>query len=97
MHPRLTGILRTIAPAMPADIRTRDAWAIIKPDGPTFVRGSFWHVLQNTLPFAHTPERQLKVANWMFRIKEREEKARRAWPPKPIAIKPALVPQPHTT
>lgn len=95
IHTRLLGILRTINPLIPTDATPEQAWQMVKPEGRAFLRGSFWQVL-STLPFARTPEKQVKIADWIWRQKERAQKSGRQFPPKPIAIKPALLPQPHT-
>lgn len=95
MHTRLLGILRTINPIIPTDATPEQAWRMVKPEGQAFMRGSFWQVL-SALPFAHTPEKQVKIADWIWRQKERAQMSGRQFPPKPIAIKPAILPQPHT-
>lgn len=95
MHPRLTGVLRTIRPDIPSDIRPRDAWRMIKPEGAAFARNCFWQILQNRLPFANNNDRQVRVAEWIWEQRDRAQKAGRPWPPKPITVKPAVIPQPQ--
>jgi hypothetical protein len=95
MHPRLTGVLRTINPLVPSDATPEQAWKMIKPEGAAFLRPSFWWALGRSLRFAKTPARQVRVAQFIWNWKVRAELAGRPWPPIAIAVKPALVPQPH--
>lgn len=69
-----------------------EAWKMIKPEGATFVRGSFWHELQATLPLAKSPARQMQIAEYILRWKRRK---RQAWPPIALKNSPALPPQPQ--
>lgn len=96
MHPRLTGVLRTINPLIPSDATPAEAWAAIKPGQGPYLRNSFWRVLSERMPFARTNDSQLKLAEYIWRYKTREEQAGRAWPPVAIKVKPAATPQPHT-
>jgi len=95
MHPRLSGVLRTIAPLLPTDASPAEAWATIRPSTGHYIKGSFWAVL-SALQFAKTDARQLQIAEWIWRQKERAKKAGKAFPPKPIHVKQAILPQPHT-
>lgn len=94
MHTRLLGVLRTIAPLLPTDATPAQAWAAIRPSTGHYLKGSFWAVL-SALQFAKTDARQMKIAEYIWRQKERAKKAGKAFPPKPIEVKPAILPQPH--
>ena len=95
MHPRLTGVLRTINPKVPSDATPYVAWKMIKPEGGYFLRGSFWAVVQTKLPFCKKDSSQIELAEYIWGYKTREQAAGRPWPPKAIVVKPAVLPQPH--
>lgn len=95
MHTRLLGVLRTINPLIPTDATPAQAWQMIRPSNGYYLKGTFWYVL-STLKFAQTQSRQMKIAEWVWREKERAKKTGRVFPPKPIEVKPAILPQPHT-
>lgn len=95
LHTRLLGVLRLIRPTLPTDATPLQAWEAIRPGKGPFLSGSFWQVL-SCLQFARDHARQKKIAEWIYRQKERAEKAGRTFPPKPIKVKPAFTPQPHT-
>lgn len=95
MHPRLLGVLRTINPLIPSDATPAQAWQMIRPSARPYLINSFWQVLGSRLPFTRTPGRQVKLAEWIWEQKTRAERAGEVFPPKPIEVKPALLPQPR--
>jgi hypothetical protein len=94
MHTRLLGVLRTICPTLPTDATPAQAWAAIRPFTGHYLKHSFWSVL-SSLQFAKTDARQMKIAEYIWRQKERAKKAGKDFPPKPIHVKQAILPQPH--
>jgi len=96
MHPRLLGVLRTFNPHIPSDASPADAWKMIKPEGVNFLRGSFWAVLSQKMPFCKSDARQKELAEYIWKYKTREQAAGRTWPPMAIKVKPAILPQPST-
>ena len=96
MHTRLLGVLRTIAPLLPTDPTPAQAWAAVRPSTGHYLKNSFWSVL-SSLQFAKTDARQMKIAEYIWRQKEMAKLANKPFPPKPIEVKPAVLPQPHTT
>lgn len=95
MHPRLLGVLRTICPTIPTDTTPAQAWQMLRPSRRPYMKNSFWHVLGEKLPYARSSYRQVRLAEWIWQQKERTEKAGRPFPPKPIEVTKAVLPQPR--
>lgn len=96
LHPRLTGVLRTIHPTLPSGASPREAWEMIRPSQRPYLKNSFWYVLGEKLPYARSAYKQTRLAEWIWEQKERAAKAGQAFPPKPIELKPAApLPQPR--
>ena len=95
IHPRLLGVIRaTINPLLPADATPVQVWEMIRPSNLPFLRDSFWAKVY-FIQFARTPEAQVRIAEYIWRCKERAQKSGQPFPPKPIEVKPAFVPQPR--
>jgi hypothetical protein len=92
----LYNALRLLTPAISVDASPRAAWEQIQPSARPFLRNSFWAVLARKMPFAKLPSRQEEIAAYIWRQYRAAKKAGRVWPPKPIEVKPAVLPQPHT-
>jgi len=93
IHNDLYNALLTLRGDLP-DVQTGpEAWREVRPDKEgAFIRGSFWWVLQRSLPFAQSFDRQRVIAEWIWQMKENSG----VWPPIPVVTKPAVLPLPNT-
>lgn len=94
MTPELLSELRHIDWELPDYVTPKDAAKMLRPRAAEFVRGSFWRVLIDKLPFARSEESQEKITAWLFSQRIRAKKAGKPYPPKPIVTKPARLPLP---
>ncbi len=95
MNNQLLIAIRTIEPSIPADATPAQAWVAIRPSNRHYLRGSFWQVL-SCVRFGKSDARQIKIAEWIWRQKYWAKGCGKKFPPKPIEVTQAALPQPHT-
>lgn len=95
MNDLLLSELRHIDWQIPDWATPKDAAKMLRPCGTQFVKGSFWRVLCDRLPFARSEATQQRIAEWLFRQRIRTKKAGKVYPPKAFVTKQAIVPAPN--
>lgn len=80
MHTDLINALRTLDAEIPDWVDQQTAWKMIRPARAIVRRTGFWWGLKS-LQFAKSPERQKRIAEYIFHWKDQAEKNGRPWPP----------------
>lgn len=97
IHPDLRAALAMLGD-IPADaVTAAECWKAVAPKCPsgiTYLRGSFWGVIQIPVLVRTTCTRIALVVAHINDRKHRYETASKPWPPKALFVKVATLPQP---
>lgn len=95
IHPDLLNALKRLSPEITDGMTLDQAWRILNPERKIFQRQSFWGVLQATIIFAKSAEKQKRLAEYIFRHTPDGKLIGRPIIPSKIVTKPVFVPAPN--